>query len=120
MTSPTNRMSFLFTNWEGGGNLTPSIQAARKLQERGHFVRFMGEECNRAEAEGVGATFIPWKRALNRKDRCRDSQTFRDWAEATPQDDTETDAPVAKTASRQTASLSVMSDASEMHAACRG
>lgn len=79
-------LNFLFTTWEGGGNVTPAIEAARKLAARGHHVRFMSEECNRPEAEAAGATFAAWKRALNRVDRNRDSQTCRDWAAATPQE----------------------------------
>lgn len=83
MTTP---MNYLFTTWEGGGNMTPAIQAARKLLARGHRVRFMSDECNRPEAQAVGAQFVAWNRAPNRKDRTRESQTFKDWAAATPQE----------------------------------
>src|SRR5262245_35732630 len=79
-------MNFLFTTWEGGGNVAPAVETARKLVAAGHTVRFMSEECNRAEAEAVGAAFVSWKRAPNRKDRTRNSQTFKDWAAPTPQE----------------------------------
>jgi MGT family glycosyltransferase len=79
-------MRFLFTNWEGGGTVTPAAEAARRLVARGHYVRFMSEACNQTEAEAVGATFVGWKRAPNRKDRSRESQVFEDWAAATPQE----------------------------------
>jgi MGT family glycosyltransferase len=79
-------MNFLFTSWEGGGNVTPALEAARKLAARGHRVRFMSEECNRAEAEAASASFVAWKRAPNRRDRSRDSEACRDWAAATPQE----------------------------------
>jgi MGT family glycosyltransferase len=79
-------MDFLFTTWEGGGNVTPALEAVRKLVARGHRVRVMSEECNRPESEAAGATFISWKRAPSRKDRSRESQAYSDWAEATPQD----------------------------------
>ena len=82
MTEP---MNFLFTTWEGGGNVTPLLEAVRKLVARGHRVRFMSDECNRPEAEASGATFVPWQRAPSRRDRTPASQTFRDWAAATPQ-----------------------------------
>jgi MGT family glycosyltransferase len=82
----TGRRGFLFTTWEGGGNVTPAREAARKLVARGHRVRFMSEDCNRAEAESVGATFVPWRRAPNRRDRGRASQPYADWAAATPQE----------------------------------
>ena len=79
-------MNYLFTTWEGGGNVTPMLEAVRKLVSRGHRVRVMSEDCNRPESEAAGATFIAWQRAPSRKDRSPDSQTFRDWAAATPQE----------------------------------
>lgn len=80
------QLSFLLTTWEGGGNMTPVRETARKLVARGHLVRVMSDECNRAEFEGVGATFISWRRAPNRADRSRESQACRDWAAVTPQE----------------------------------
>jgi MGT family glycosyltransferase len=82
----TRERNFLFTTWEGGGNVTPVLEGVRRLAARGHRVRFMSEECNRPEAEAAGATFVAWKTAPNRKDRSRDSQTANDWAAATPQE----------------------------------
>jgi MGT family glycosyltransferase len=82
----TKRMNFLFTTWEGGGNMTPMLEAVRKLLARGHRVRVMSEECNRPESEAAGATFIAWQRAPSRKDRRPESQYCRDWAAATPQE----------------------------------
>jgi len=82
----TGRRSFLFTTWEGGGNVTPAREAARKLAARGHRVRFMSEDCNRLEAESAGAAFVPWRRAPNRADRSPRSQTFNDWAAKTPEE----------------------------------
>jgi hypothetical protein len=80
------QMNYLFTTWEGGGNVTPALEAVRKLVARGHRVRVMSEKCNRPEATAAGANFIAWSRALNRKDRAPESQTWRDWASATPQE----------------------------------
>ena len=83
---PTNKsLNYLFTTWEGGGNVTPLLEVARKLLARGHRVRVMSEECNRPESQATGATFIAWSRAPNRKDRSPETQTCRDWAAATPQ-----------------------------------
>jgi MGT family glycosyltransferase len=79
-------LNFLFTTWEGGGNVTPALEAVRKLAARGHRVRVMSDECNRPESVAAGADFRPWKRAPNRADRDRASQAFRDWAAATPQE----------------------------------
>jgi MGT family glycosyltransferase len=80
------RMNFLFTTWEGGGNVTPALEAVRKVVERGHRVRVMSEECNRKEAEAVGTTFVAWKRAPSRTDRMPASDRCRDWAQTTPQE----------------------------------
>ena len=80
------RRTFLFTNWEGGGNITPSLEAARRLVGAGHRVRFMSEECNRPEAEAAGTSFVPWTRAPSRKDRNRASQAYDDWSRPTPEE----------------------------------
>jgi MGT family glycosyltransferase len=82
----SKRLNFLFTTWEGGGNVTPALVVVGKLITRGHRVRMMSESCNRAEAESAGASFTPWKRAPNRPDRSRESQVCRDWAAPTPQE----------------------------------
>lgn len=79
-------MNYLFTTWEGGGNVTPALEAARRMIARGHQVRVLSEECNRPEAEAVGAQFVPWTKAPNRADRTRYSQTFKDWMATSPQD----------------------------------
>lgn len=81
-----DRRSFLFTTWEGGGNVPPFLEAARKLVAAGHDVRVMSDDCNRPEAEAAGAAFVGWSSAPNRQDRTRDSQAFRDWAAATPEE----------------------------------
>jgi MGT family glycosyltransferase len=79
-------MNFLFTTWEGGGNMTPALETARKLLARNHRVRVMSDECNRPEAEATGAKFIAWRRAPSRMDRSPESDAVRDWAAATPQE----------------------------------
>jgi MGT family glycosyltransferase len=79
-------MNFLFTTWEGGGNVTPALEVVRKLVARGHRVRVMAEECNRPESEAAGAAFTAWERAPSRNDRSPESQSCRDWAAATPQE----------------------------------
>lgn len=82
----TARRNFLFTTWEGGGNVTPALEVVRKLAARGHRVRVMSEECNRPESEAAGGAFAAWTRAPSRRDRRPESQTCRDWDAATPQD----------------------------------
>ncbi len=50
--------------------------------DAGHDVRVMSDECNRAEAEKVGARFVAWTRAPSRKDRSKESEVLRDWETA--------------------------------------
>ena len=77
-------MRFLFTTWEGGGNVAPAMTLASQLVRRGHAVRVMSDEANRGEAEAAGAAFIPWTTAPNRPDRSRASDPVRDWEAASP------------------------------------
>ncbi len=86
MSSASERKTFLFTTWEGGGSVMPILTAARKLADRGHRVRVMSDRCNRFEAEAAGAAFVPWTRAPSRPDRSRESEIFRDWEAPTPQE----------------------------------
>ncbi|HEY9777750.1 MAG TPA: nucleotide disphospho-sugar-binding domain-containing protein [Planktothrix sp.] len=79
------RLNFLFTTWEGGGNVPPALEVARKLVQEGHRVRVMSEECNRVESEATGASFTAWTRALSRSDKFRSSQIANDWAASSPQ-----------------------------------
>jgi UDP:flavonoid glycosyltransferase YjiC (YdhE family) len=76
--------SFLFTTWEGGGNVAPVVTLARKLVARGHSVRLMSDACNRAEAESAGIVFVPWTRAPSRLMRGRESCPVRDWEAPSP------------------------------------
>ena len=56
---------FLFAMWDGGGNVPPAIGLVRRLVERGHVVRLLGDPTlaaggaprrRRAHAVGVGAS----------------------------------------------------------------
>ena len=84
MTACKTPRKFLICTWEGGGSVGPKVTLARKLLAAGHSVRVMSDECNRPEAEAVGATFVPWTRAPNRTDRRRETEFFRDWAASNP------------------------------------
>ncbi len=72
-------LSLLFTTWEGGGSVTPALEAARRMIARGHDVRVMSDEANRPETEAAGARFVPWTRAPNRPDRSRETEILQDW-----------------------------------------
>lgn len=75
----TTGKSFLFTVWEGGGNVPPTLAVARKLIAAGHRVRVMSDACNRPEAEAVGAEFIAWTLAPSRTDKSAASDIIADW-----------------------------------------
>ena len=59
----TAPLDFLFTTFDGGGNVSPIMAVIEKLISRGHRVRVMSDEVNRDEAESAGAEFIAWHRA---------------------------------------------------------
>ena len=66
----TRPISFLFALWEGGGNVTPTLEVVRKLVARGHRLRFMSDAYNRAEAEAVGATIPTHSASLASQVEC--------------------------------------------------
>lgn len=55
--------SFLFTTWDGGGNVPPVLGVAARLQRRGHQVRVLGHPQQRAAVEAAGLPFEPYRRA---------------------------------------------------------
>lgn len=77
-------LNYLFTTWEGGGNVAPALTVARKLIQRGHRVRFMSDEANRPDAETSGVEFRPWQLAPSRPDRTRESCPVKDWEATSP------------------------------------
>lgn len=82
----TESMRFLFTTWEGGGNVAPALTLARKLAECGHQVRFMSDLTNRADAHASGLEFRAWRKAPSRPNRDRETCPVRDWEAASPQE----------------------------------
>jgi MGT family glycosyltransferase len=75
---------FLFVSWEGGGNLPPALAIARRLTERGHTVRFLGEPCNREEIEAAGCAFVSYVHAPHRDNKLPENDFIRDWEARTP------------------------------------
>jgi MGT family glycosyltransferase len=75
---------FLFVGWEGGGNLPPALTVARRLVEREHTVRFLGEPCNREEIEATGSAFVSYVHAPHRDSKLPESDFIRDWDARTP------------------------------------
>jgi len=80
----TTHKRFLFAHWEGGGNTQPVRALVRDLVRRGHEVRVLGDPCNRAEFEEVGASFVPWTRGYVRMDKSIDNDFLKDWDVKSP------------------------------------
>jgi MGT family glycosyltransferase len=57
---------------------------ARRLVERGHTVRFLGEPCNRQEIEATGSAFVSYVHAPHRDNKLPESDFIRDWEARTP------------------------------------
>jgi MGT family glycosyltransferase len=55
-------LNFLFTSWGNPGNLNPILTAARRLRERGHRVRILGEPDHREETAKAGFDTLSWRR----------------------------------------------------------
>lgn len=53
----------LFVTWDGGGNLPPATGIAEELRARGHRVRFLGHESQRATIEAQGLEFEAFRHA---------------------------------------------------------
>jgi len=90
---PETRQRFLFVLFEGGGNVPPMLGLARRLVERGHQVRVIGEpaneaECralpNEAECRALGCEFTAYTRAPHRFDKSAQSTFMDDYIGKSP------------------------------------
>jgi UDP:flavonoid glycosyltransferase YjiC (YdhE family) len=77
-------MRFLFTTFEGGGHVPPMLVVARELRRRGHVVRVVSDEANRAAVLAAGLDFDPWRRAPNRREAARPDDPLDDWRNRWP------------------------------------
>jgi MGT family glycosyltransferase len=55
-------LNFLFTSWGNPGNLNPFLTAARRLRQRGHRVRILGEPDHHEETAKAGFDTLSWRR----------------------------------------------------------
>jgi len=53
----------LIATWDGGGNVPPALLIGRELQSRGHGVRVIGHETQRAEVTAAGLPFTAYPTA---------------------------------------------------------
>ncbi len=72
-------LNILFTTWDGGGVVPPTIEAAKRLMARGHSARIMGDETLRFAVERAGIAFTPWREAPQRRDTSRENDPLQDW-----------------------------------------
>lgn len=84
MHSSVEARRFLFALWEGGGNVPPQLELARRLVQRGHRVRIMSDQCNEPEARAAGCEFVAYTRAPSRRDKSAASTIVRDYEAKTP------------------------------------
>jgi UDP:flavonoid glycosyltransferase YjiC (YdhE family) len=73
-------LRYLFVTFDGGGNLPPELALARRLRDRGHEVRFVGHQSQRAAIERAGLAFIPSRHAPDHDSAGADTSLLRDWA----------------------------------------
>ena len=75
---------FLFTLWDGGGNVPPALGLARRLIERGHSVRLLADPTVADEARAIGAEHTSWVRAPHRKTRLPEDDIVKDYESSNP------------------------------------
>ena len=66
----------LFVTWDGGGNVPPALAIARRMQARGHTVRFLGHaaQADRLRAAGSASRRASTLGASPRRNRTRRSR----------------------------------------------
>jgi MGT family glycosyltransferase len=56
-------LRYLLTSWGNPGNLNPLLTAARRLRQKGHYVRVLGEPAHREETVKAGFDTLTWRSA---------------------------------------------------------
>ena len=75
---------YLFTTWDGSGNVPPELSLARGLIARGHQVTLLGDPTLRPDAEAAGTGFIPWREAPHIVSRRPEDDPYRDYETKSP------------------------------------
>ncbi len=70
---------FLLVMWEGGGTVPPELNVARRLIDRGHTVRVLGDPTIEPEARAAGCEFSPWTTAPHVTERTVQGAIVHDW-----------------------------------------
>jgi MGT family glycosyltransferase len=75
---------FLLAAWDGGGAVPPELGVVRRLVDRGHDVRVLGDPTLRPQALACGASFAPWVRAPHRVSGHASEDVVKDWEVRNP------------------------------------
>ena len=70
---------FLLVTWDGSGNTPPEFAVMRRLVQRGHNVRVLGDPTLEAEATAMGCAFTAWTSAPHLKSRRPEDAVIKDW-----------------------------------------
>src|SRR5262245_9129943 len=77
-TTMTKRRLLLVT-WDGSGNTPPELALMRRLVQRGHEVRVLGDPTLEQEAAVAGCAFTAWTTAPHAKSRRPEDIVIKDW-----------------------------------------
>ena len=75
---------YLLATWDGGGAVPPELGVARRLVDRGHEVRVLGDPTLRDQALATGASFVPWETAPHRITGDHSEDIVKDWEVSNP------------------------------------
>jgi MGT family glycosyltransferase len=75
----TEARRFLFVMFEGGGNVPPQLGVARRLVERGHAVRVLGDRAIEADVRAARCEFAPYRLAPHHNMRSQQDCAVRQW-----------------------------------------
>ncbi|HEU5000182.1 MAG TPA: glycosyltransferase [Lapillicoccus sp.] len=75
---------YLLAMWDGGGAVPPELGVARRLVERGHEVRVLGDPTLRDQVLAAGASFVPWETAPHRVTGDHSEDIVKDWEVSNP------------------------------------
>jgi MGT family glycosyltransferase len=75
---------YLFALTDGGGTVPPELGAVQRLVARGHAVTVLGEDTMANDIAATGASFLPWRHALNRASRRPEAAPYREWEIRSP------------------------------------
>ncbi|HEX8105733.1 MAG TPA: glycosyltransferase [Solirubrobacteraceae bacterium] len=81
MTQPAH---YLFSLWDGGGNVAPQMSVARALVDRGHTVRVLADPVLAADVRAAGAEHVAWTTAPHRTTVAPETQLAADHDTANP------------------------------------